>query len=56
MLFGHPYVGVAPEDIVDAVARPDARMVGPGQFEEWFYREGAGPSAWIKVVVHYEYR
>lgn len=56
MLFGHPYIGVAPEDIVDAVARPDARMVGPGQFEEWFYREGAGPSAWIKVVVHYEYR
>ena len=22
--------------------------------EEWFYRRGAGPSFWIRVVVHYE--
>ena len=50
----HPYIGVGPEAILDAVARPDARVHGPETGEEWFYRRGAGPSAWIRVVVHYE--
>ena len=54
VIFGHPYIGVSPEDVIDAVAWPDARMAGPGSGEEWFYREGAGPSAWMRVVVHYE--
>jgi len=28
-------------------------MAGPQAGEEWFYRAGAGPSAWMRVVVHY---
>ena len=50
----HPYIGVEPDVLVETVARPDARKSGrPG--EEWFYRRGAGPSTWIRVVVHYEH-
>lgn len=51
----HPYIGVEPQDIVAAVARPDARMLGRDVGEEWFYRSGFGRSTWIKVVVHYEH-
>jgi len=29
-------------------------MPGRHHGEEWFYLEGAGPSRWLKVVVHYE--
>lgn len=50
----HPYIAVGPQDIVDTVARPHQRMPGPTQCEEWFYRRGIGPSASIRVVVHYE--
>jgi hypothetical protein len=50
----HPYIGVAPKEIVDIVSRPDAWMHGPEEGEEWFYRGEAGPSRWIRVVVHYE--
>jgi hypothetical protein len=50
----HPYIGVEPDVLLDTVARPNARRLGPGPGEEWFYRRGAGPSAWIRVVVHYE--
>jgi hypothetical protein len=51
----HPYLDVGPEVVLDAVARPDARVRGRRPAEEWFYRRGAGPSAWIRVVVHYEH-
>ena len=51
----HPYIGVKPEAVVDAVARPDVHMPGRRAGEEWFYRREAGPSAWISVVVHYEH-
>ena len=50
----HPYLDVAPEAILHIVAAPDARIAGRRPAEEWFYRGGAGPTAWIKVVVHYE--
>lgn len=51
---GHPYIGVGPEEIVDIVARPNRSTRGPMVDEEWFYRRGIGPSAWIRVVVHFE--
>ena len=50
----HPYIGVGPEGLLDAIAHPDARLAGQRPGQEWFYRRGIGPSAWIRVVVHYE--
>jgi len=37
-----------------AVREPDKRLSGLRPDEEWFYRE-AGPSAFIRVVVHYDH-
>jgi hypothetical protein len=51
----HPYIGVGPQDIVAVVARPDERVPGREAGERWYYRRGLGPSAWIRVVVHYEH-
>lgn len=50
----HPDLDVPPEAVVSTVHEPDERIAGRGAGEEWFYRRGAGPSAWMKVVVHYE--
>ena len=50
----HSDLDVTPHEIVDVVARPDEHLRGRGDNEEWFYRRGRGPSAWIRVVVHYE--
>jgi hypothetical protein len=50
----HPYLDVEPETIMAVVAAPDERIACRQPAEEWFYRRGAGPTAWIKVVVHYE--
>jgi hypothetical protein len=50
----HPYIGVDRETLLKVVAAPDARVHGRRPGEEHFYRQGAGPSAWIRVVVHYE--
>jgi hypothetical protein len=50
----HPYIDLGPEDVIGAVGQPDARVLGRTTYEEWFYREEAGPSRWIRVVVHYE--
>ena len=50
----HPYLDVESETIMAVVAAPDERIAGRRPAEEWFYRRGAGPTAWIKVVVHYE--
>lgn len=49
----HRELGVGPEALMDAVARPDRQVPGREVGEEWFYG-GAGPSLWIRVVVHYE--
>jgi hypothetical protein len=52
----HRELGVEPEVLIDAVGRPDRHLPGHETGEEWFYRRGAGPSLWIRVVVHYEHR
>jgi hypothetical protein len=49
----HEYIGVTRDDMVEIVHRPDRRRRGLRRDEEWFYRRGLGPSAWIRVVVHY---
>jgi len=50
----HPYLGLRPEEVIDAVTQPDARILGRTPEEEWYYRREAGPSRWTRVVVHYE--
>ena len=50
----HPDLDVQPQVLLNAVARPSARVPGRESNQEWFYRRGVGPSAWIRVVVHYE--
>ena len=39
--------------ILAAVAKPDRRIAGRAQGEEWFYSHGLGPSLWVKVAVHF---
>jgi len=39
--------------ILDVVARPDLWHVVGSMNEEWFFRERAGPSVWLQVVVHF---
>jgi hypothetical protein len=51
---GHRELDVSPEAILRVVAAPDERLAGRAPYEEWFYASGIGPSAWVKVVVHYE--
>ena len=50
----HPELDVPPEAVLSTVQEPDERIAGRRRGEEWFYRRGIGPSAWIKVVVHCE--
>ncbi len=50
----HLELGVTPEALLAAVARPDRRVPGREAGEEWFYRCGAGPTLWIRVVVHFD--
>jgi hypothetical protein len=50
----HPYLAVPPEAILEVVSHPHACIAGREPNEEWSYRRGLGPTAWIKVVVHYE--
>ena len=50
----HPNLDVSPEAIVRIVEAPDEHIAGREPTERWFYGRGAGPTAWIKVVVHYE--
>ena len=38
-------------EIMAAVREPTVRHAGREPDEEWFYRRGAGPSRWLKVVV-----
>ena len=51
----HPENDVEAEDLLAAIARPTRRIRGREPGEEWFYFEFAGPSRWLKVVVHYEH-
>jgi hypothetical protein len=54
ILAGHPELTPHLDKVTRAVQEPDRRMPGRHDDEEWFYLEGAGPSRWLKVVVHYE--
>ena len=51
---GHPELGPHLESVMRAVRAPDRKLSGRREGEEWFYLRGAGPSRWLKVVVHYE--
>jgi hypothetical protein len=51
----HAELDVEPEVILEIVRDPDHRTPGRTEDEVWFYGAGAGPSRWIKVVVHYEH-
>lgn len=51
---GHPELARHLESVSRAVRTPDRRLSGHQEDEEWFYLAEAGPSRWLKVVVHYE--
>jgi hypothetical protein len=51
---GHPEMASLQAEVLKAVRAPDSRCLGHEANESWFYRAGAGPSRWIKVVVIYE--
>jgi hypothetical protein len=51
---GHPELARHLESVARAVREPDQRLAGREVGEEWFYLAEAGPSRWLKVVVHYE--
>lgn len=50
----HPDLGVQRRVVLETVADPAARRRGRAHGEDWFYARGVGPSAWLRVVVHYE--
>jgi hypothetical protein len=50
----HPELEPFVQQIVTAVRAPSRRVPGRKPGEEWFYLAEAGPSRWLKVVVHYE--
>jgi hypothetical protein len=54
ILDGHPELAPHLDAVTRAVREPDRRLAGRHKDEEWFYLEHAGPSRWLKVVVHYE--
>jgi hypothetical protein len=51
---GHPELARLRDEVLETVRIPSRRWPGPTVGEEWFYREGVGPSRWLKVVVRYE--
>jgi hypothetical protein len=53
---GHPELAQHLDPVLRAVQAPDHRLAGRRDGEEWFYREGAGPSRYLKVVVAYDGR
>jgi hypothetical protein len=50
----HPELERHLPDVMRAVNAPTRRLPGRLADEEWFYLAEAGPSRWLKVVVHYE--
>lgn len=54
ILAGHPELAPHLASVTRAILEPDQRRAGREVGEEWFYLENAGPSRWLKVVVHYE--
>ena len=51
---GHPELAPHLSAVTRAVREPHRRLAGRKADEEWFYLEGAGPSRWLKVVVHFQ--
>jgi hypothetical protein len=51
---GHPELARYQNEVVETVRAPSRRKPGHELGEEWFYREGVGPSRWLKVVVRYD--
>src|SRR4051812_4498903 len=51
---GHPDVEPYRDDVLRAVGKPDRRLPGRRENEEWFYLADVGPSRWLKAVVAYE--
>jgi hypothetical protein len=54
ILAGHPELARHLASVTRAIREPDRRIVGRQEDEVWYYLRGAGPSRWLKVVVHYE--
>jgi len=50
----HGELEVHRDRILEAIETPTLRTRGRTANEEWFFLEGAGPSRWLQVVVHYE--
>jgi hypothetical protein len=50
----HPELAAYQTEILDTVRTPSRHRPGPTPGEHWFYRENAGPSRWLKVVVRFE--
>jgi hypothetical protein len=51
---GHPELARLRDEVLGTIRTPSRRQPRPTLGEEWFYREGVGPSRWLKVVVRYE--
>ncbi len=50
----HPNMAAHLRAVMAAVRDPTHRLSGSRPQQEWFYGRDAGPSAWIRVVVHYD--
>lgn len=50
----HPEMAELLDHVLGTVADPGKRLSGRETNEEWFYRQGVGPTRWLKVVVLYE--
>jgi hypothetical protein len=50
----HPEMTERLDDVTETVTNPGKRFAGREANEEWFYREGVGPTRWLNVVVIYE--
>jgi len=49
----HSELGDIRKALLRTIAEPHRRIRGRVPGEEWFYRQGIGPTRWVRVVVHY---
>jgi hypothetical protein len=50
----HPYMEAYVDDIMRAITEPTTIIRRPRSEQDWYYLAGAGPSAWLKVVVAFD--
>lgn len=50
----HPYMDAFQAGVLEAITSPTEIVRGPRPDQDWYYRQGAGPSHWLKVVVAYD--